>query len=51
MDIWANKYIYIVDIWATQFQLTLKSMWTFERLSQPLPVLTCKELHEFVLVD
>ena len=26
-------------------------MWTIERLSQHLPALTCKVLHEFVLVD
>jgi hypothetical protein len=48
MDIWAKKLIYTVDIWATQFHLTLKSMWTIERLSQHLLVPTCKMLHEFV---
>ena len=31
--------------------LTLKSMWTIERLSQHPSLLTCKVLHEFVLVD
>jgi hypothetical protein len=46
MVILAKKLIYTVDIWATQFQLTVKSMWTIERLSH-LPVLTCKVLHEF----
>ena len=59
MDIWAKISIYtvdiwattLVDIWATQFQLTLKSMCKIERLSQHLPVLTYKVLHEFVLVD
>jgi hypothetical protein len=43
----AKTLIYTVDIWATKFQLTLKSMWTIERSSQPLPVLTCKVLHGF----
>jgi hypothetical protein len=30
---------------------SLKSMWTIERLSQHLPVLTCKVSYEFVLVN
>ena len=34
MDIWATT---LVDIWATQFQLTLKFMWTIDRAT-----LTCK---------
>jgi hypothetical protein len=46
LDILAKKLIYTVDIWAIQFQLTLKSMWTIERLSH-LPVPTCKVLHKF----
>ena len=48
IDIWAIKKNYTVDIWATTFQL--KSMWTIKRSSQSSPVLTCKVLHEFVLV-
>ena len=48
MVILAKRLIYTVDIWAIQFQLTLKSMWTIERLSRlPVPVLTCKVLHKF----
>ena len=48
MDIWATTLVYI---WATKFQLTLKTMRTIERSSPHLVVLTCKVLHEFVLID
>jgi hypothetical protein len=49
--IFKRKNKFTLDIWATQFQLSLKSMWTIERLSQHLPVLTCEVLYEFVLVN
>lgn len=35
---------------ATKFQLPLKSMSSIERSTQPVSVLTCKVLNEFVLV-
>ena len=44
------EIVFVVGRWTFERKIFLFTL-TFERLSQHLRVLTCKVLHEFILVD